>query len=613
MRNKIWLLCLSAALLLVMLLAFSASDETQALSLFSLQLSVDGGTETVRCYKSEDEQYFVFLPGFAELSAAKIRLHTGEPLEINGLTLTEGMNCSSRFDVNQPYPFSVGKNLHTITFLRASALPSMHIDTRSGEMDYIHAKKGNSEDASIRVFTADGTQNYRAENASIQGRGNNTWDSFEKKPYSITLEVDSDLLGLGAAQRWVLLANADDRSHLRNKIVYDFAAELGLPYSPQSAWVDVYLNGEYAGLYLLSERNEVHPQRVSLSQEAVLVSMEREDRLVAQNYPHFVTKAKQAMRIHFPNSMSEMELKQIAALWQNAENAILAENGIDPVTQKHWTELIDLDSWARKYLLEEVFGNGDGCYISQYFYYDAAGTTGKIHAGPAWDYDHTMGAENAWALSLPNTMYANRYHVKDGFDTPWFHALYQKDEFYDRVVELYKTEYLPKLNSIFETEIYEYADQITQSVDLDEIRWGNERRGVQFYARRIADYMQERLVFLRSVWLEDIEYHTVMADHSFGGMHGYFMIPHGQTFEEMPQFEDIQTHTFVGWFNAETDKPFDASKPITGDVSIYAKWEEKPQESHKDILKLAPAAVLAVAFLAMLVIEGRNMKKRRGR
>ncbi len=613
MRNKIWLFCLSAALLLVMLCVFGISGESGEQPLFSLQLSVDGGTETVRCHRAEDGRYYMFLPGFAELSSAEIRLHTGAQLEINGVDLTEGMRCDEVFDLNREYAFSVGNTSHLITFLHASAVPSMHIDTQSGQMDYVHAQKGNSETASIRIYTSNGVQNYRSEHNTIQGRGNNTWDSFEKKPYSITLETESDILGMGSAQRWVLLANADDGSHLRNKLVYDFAAELGLPYSPQSTWVDVYLNGEYAGVYLLCERNEVHPQRVALSQDGVLVSLEREDRLEAQNYSHFTTQAKQSLRIHSPNSVSSAQLEHIAEIFQSAENAILAPDGVDSVTQKHWTELIDLDSWARKYLVEEIFANGDACYISQFFYYDAERTAEKIYAGPVWDYDHTMGSEGAWALSLPNSMYANRYHVKAGFDSPWFHTLYQKADFYDRIVELYETEYLPLLTEFFDARIYEYATEIAQSVNLDQIRWGKERRTVQSYAQYIAGYMKERIAFLHSVWMGDVEYRTVMTDHSFGGMYGYFMLPHGDTFEEIPLFEDTQSHTFVGWYHVGTDEPFEASKPITEDVSLYAKWEEKSQDKIKDLLKLAPAAVMAVFFLVMLVTERRKVKYRKGR
>ena len=116
---------------------------------------------------------------------------------------------------------------------------------------------------------------------AIRGRGNATW-LWEKKPYSLTLSKSADLLGMGAAKEWILLTNAPDPTHLRNKIAYDLAAEVGLLYSPESNWVDLYLNGEYTGLYLLTERNEIHPQRIPAGNGTFLVSMELESRLKSE-------------------------------------------------------------------------------------------------------------------------------------------------------------------------------------------------------------------------------------------------------------------------------------------------------------------------------------------
>ena len=69
---------------------------------------------------------------------------------------------------------------------------------------------------------------------------------------------------MGAAKKWILLANAFDASNINNKMAYDFAAKAGCAYTPECRWVDLYLNGAYTGLYLLSERNEVDSQRVDI-------------------------------------------------------------------------------------------------------------------------------------------------------------------------------------------------------------------------------------------------------------------------------------------------------------------------------------------------------------
>ena len=154
-------------------------------------------------------------------------------------------------------------------------MATVYIDTESGNMDYIHENKENKESGKISIYTSVEGIDYSGDLTSIKGRGNNTWDEFEKKPYNIELQNESNLLGMGKASQWVLLANADDHSNLRNKLVYDFSDEIGLEFSPDSRWVDLYLNGEYAGLYLLSERNEVHENRVNIDKtDGALLSIE---------------------------------------------------------------------------------------------------------------------------------------------------------------------------------------------------------------------------------------------------------------------------------------------------------------------------------------------------
>ena len=263
----------------------------------------------------------------------------------------------------------------------------MYIDTGSGSMDYIHAVKGNEEPGTIRLYDADGNMTLTEVVDSIKGRGNATW-LRSKKPYSITLSSQAGPLGMEEATRWILLANAYDYSHLRNKLAYQFAREAGLSFSPDCQWTDLYLNGEYVGLYLLCERNEVHPSRVDIPRNnSFLVSIELHDRLESQNYAFAQTQSGTSFRIHHAG----MEIAQIQQLLQSVENALFAEDGIDPVTGKSWNQLIDVDSWARKYLVEEIFANYDAGSVSQYFYYTG---DGKLYAGPVWDFDNTLASQD---------------------------------------------------------------------------------------------------------------------------------------------------------------------------------------------------------------------------
>ena len=98
---------------------------------------------------------------------------------------------------------------------------------------------------------------------TIKGRGNSTWFS-NKRPYSLKLSAESDLLGMGQASKWVLLANSQDPTNLNNKLVMDLASRVSSQWAPECQWVDLYLNGQYNGLYLLTEKVESHSNRLSI-------------------------------------------------------------------------------------------------------------------------------------------------------------------------------------------------------------------------------------------------------------------------------------------------------------------------------------------------------------
>lgn len=64
---------------------------------------------------------------------------------------------------------------------------------------------------------------------------------------------------------WCLLANYADRSLLRNRIVYNLAEETGIPFTMDSRNIDLYINGDYMGSYLITEKIEIGKTRVNIT------------------------------------------------------------------------------------------------------------------------------------------------------------------------------------------------------------------------------------------------------------------------------------------------------------------------------------------------------------
>ena len=521
---------------------------------FSVTVTSDGRQEKIGCVKIA-EAYYVFFPGYAAPEDAQICANRIYDVSIDGQWLSDGQSCGV-FPENSALELCVrsGKTeeVTTVTFVRSADVATMFVDVASGSMEYIHQKKGNTEAADIRIYTPEGQLNYIGSAEAVKGRGNATWD-MEKKPYNVELLQPADLLDMGSAQNWVLLSNAYDSSHIRGKTAYDTAAAAGMAYSPECNWVDLYLNGEYAGLYLLCEKNEIHSQRVRLpADSSFLVSQEYEFRLYNQGYSYIETDNRLAFRIHY-SAVSQTELE---SRWQSVENAILAADGMDPLTGKNWQELIDLDSWAHRYLLDELFGNFDGGFLSQFYYCDTSEPEAKIYAGPIWDMDNCMGADR-WVISNPCSFLANRQHFSSKEDVSLFYALYQKQPFHDRVVALFESVYEPLFQELINGGLQNYEDQISRAAAADQLRWGVVQ---DQSAEDMADFLQKRLNFFRDLWINGTEYCRVdMAAEDFFRWSCY-MVKKGDCLTQLPE---------GAWYDMETDEPFDIAEPIVTDRCIY--------------------------------------------
>lgn len=531
--------------------------------LFSVEVTSEYGQERIESWRSDEAEFFIFLPSYADLAKTKLYQNRPGEVTIDGEPIINGMTCEN-FQWNAPYELTcriAGEFPETrITFLKSDNIPTMYIDTRSGNMDYIHKKKGNEETGKVRLYTDDGKIDYAGNLDKISGRGNVTWSVSAKKPYSIVLQNAGNLLEMGAAQNWILLANAIDDTNLRNKIVLDFAKTMEMSYSPQCEWINLYLNGEYAGLYLLCERNEVHPERVNLAPNgSFLVSEELEERLKMDDHPYLVTEHNIPLRIRYASAPTD----EIRNVFQSAENAILAENGIDPVTGKSWQELIDAESWAKKYLLEEVFANVDGGRVSQFYYWNGD----KIYAGPVWDYDLTMGINLSWDTFtyVPEMFYANR-PGDDG--AAWFWVLYGKQEFYDRVTELYQKEFQPLLVDFLETEVPQYAAEIAASAGMNAVRWAAGDFGMA--VEDLQEYLSRRMEFLDAVWTRNEEYYMVRIYLEKEPPLCYAVCPGAHMAELL---ETVNMGGTVSWYLAETGEPFDPEQPIYKDTDVFFRIE----------------------------------------
>ena len=164
------------------------------------------------------------------------------------------------------------QTLSNNSFAYSGTLPVMFIETENNEPitsteTYINASyrlDNMGIDDIEPIATADSMFAMQ-----IRGRGNYTWRDFEKKPYRIKLDKKAALLGMNKSKHFALLAHADDNmAFLRNTIGFELSRRIGLAYTPAQQPVEVVLNGDYIGLYFLTETIRVANDRVNISRSA---------------------------------------------------------------------------------------------------------------------------------------------------------------------------------------------------------------------------------------------------------------------------------------------------------------------------------------------------------
>lgn len=556
----------------------------------------DGGTEMIHPWKDQEAGFYAVLPGYVRMEKAFLLLNC-ESAKIDGASVRNG-DSAGKYEWNRVYPFSYEQNgivkSSTITFVQLGGVPSMYIDVASGSMEYIHKDKTNKETGVLRLYGADGREQYSGALSSVKGRGNTSWGAA-KKPYNLTLAEEADLLNMGKARNWALLAEGYNPVNIRNKIVYDFADAVGMPYSPDSEWVNLYLNGDYFGLYLLSERNEVHRERVDIPEKgSFLISMESEANVENQKIPYVSLGTGQVLRIRH-GTFNAAELTQT---WMSLKDALSSGDEENP--KQSWDRLIDLDSWVRKYLIEEVFGNPDGGVLSQFFYQNGADPEKRIYAGPVWDYDYSMGGEDYWLKWYPNYLTMEKLYFDEMY-LPWYYGLYHQEDFYTRLTGLFETEFLPQLRVLTTETMDAYAAKIYESALCDGIRWGYTQEEIDLEIQFLNTFLESRTEFLTEYWVNEGNYHVVRIDPG-RYVEGYLAVKDGDTLPQLPDYESLGG---AGWFDADTAEAFDITQPIYEDIHIHVK---KPKAG-LPLVHFLPAAAVVMILPVMLLWDGFLTKK----
>lgn len=247
----------------------------------------------------------------------------------------------------------------------------------------------------------------------IRGRGNSTWSLGAKKPYKVKLDNAIGFGGLPASKDFALLANFFDPSLIRNSIYFNLGARCtGLPFTPKLVSVDLVVNGEYRGVYQLAQTVQIDADRVAepeASGTSGLEStgaylMEIDARYASDGNPGFTTTKGVPIAYDAPDGTVPEQAAYIRQWVQTFEDTLYGSSWLDPVNG--YAKYIDMDSFADWWLVNELVANQDSGFNSSCKLYksrDTADTPGRLHMGPLWDGDQSIGIQWSDISTTPYT------------------------------------------------------------------------------------------------------------------------------------------------------------------------------------------------------------------
>lgn len=307
----------------------------------------------------------------------------------------------------------------------------------------------------------DGDSVIYEEKLEIKGRGNYSW-SFPQKPYALKLETKADLIGKDqAAKRWILVTTYSDKTLLRNYLTLTLAYELGAEYTTECMYVDLYTNGEYHGVYVLTEKIQIHENRVNINiTKSALFEIEMEFR--HSGNCHYCINLPSGVHIMMKDpDEDDMTTEELDKKFIEVKSFLTAADLSLSMGYDEYSQYIDVKSFVDWYIVNEFVKNYDSNFTTSCYCF--IGDDGKLYMGPVWDYDTCYGNQDAATCMNPKG-----YHVTNA---PWYSML-TSDETFKQLRNERWTELRDEgVFDDFITKIYDTVEYISESQVLNHERW----------------------------------------------------------------------------------------------------------------------------------------------
>jgi hypothetical protein len=440
-----------------------------------------------------------------------------------GWALVVLAGCSSESDVPEAVPVPVPApvpvdTVKTDTNKTSEVTPAKIFPARyrvakisivvDGNMAVTSKEKEDYRACAIKIESDTAVWNYEGR-GRIRGRGNSTWEWYPKKPYRLKLDEKAPILGLDEEKDWVLLANYRDPTHLMNTFVFEMGQGLGMPYTNHSRFVELTLNGDYKGLYLLTEQVEQGKNRVAINKhEGLLLSLDVDDGPAeapgaGDNFWSEVYR--------MPVCVKSPEAEDYPTPETLVDDARSALGSLERAIQRHdydaLSSICDVDGMIDYLLIQEYIYNVEVAAPRSIFLYRDKGDDAKWTFGPLWDFD--AGFDFDWGQMTTGHKFFSDYretvlgtdparHVSDyTYTSSFFTDMWKSKQFVSEVKARWNR-MRPRIMAEFWPRTKAYAEAAAEAMERNARRWPIDRQP-KTEINRMEKWLNSRTVYMDNI------------------------------------------------------------------------------------------------------------------
>ena len=389
----------------------------------------------------------------------------------------------------------------------AKTIPEMKIVLKNTTLDEINGGSKDIKYAGNEMVLVDGDDEYYFDDVEIKGRGNASW-LMDKKSYRIRLSERVDLIGLGEVKKWGLISNNVDNSLMRNDLGQFIAGLLYDDYQIHGDFVKLIVDEKNLGLYYITKLASIGKNMIDLKgQLGILAEV---DNAYCEEEELYRRSQTMSDCITAKDTVVEENVEEALNIFMGDYNEF--EKSISHGDFEVAAERVDMESFAKYFLLSELSSNLDAYVTSWYLYKNDKDD--KIYSEIGWDFDGAFGNKDWWGrdegIYSPIGLMARMKYSVDGWDdtynntsrcklldetliSPVICYMVAMPKFRDLVNDVYKERLAGKKEEII-SYILERADYIRDEAIIDSKLWGKGDFDEEI--KYLVWWMEERINYL---------------------------------------------------------------------------------------------------------------------